>query len=188
MRSGAERSFSRWSPRSRSPSVPIREAVDAETSTWPPWPQAAMRRGSVHVGAHVPLIGEVRSPGVDAHAHPDWPSGQRGRRSGCRLERARRRRERDEEGVPLRVHLDAAGERQGLPQDAPMLCQRLRVPLRPRARRSSFVDPSISVNRNVTVPVGRSSRTRRIIRLPRSGVQSCALETGSPALSDRPLA
>ena len=41
-RSGAPRSLNRCSPRSVS-SHSTSEAVDADTSTWPPWPAAAMR-------------------------------------------------------------------------------------------------------------------------------------------------
>ena len=43
IRSGADRSFSRCSPRSRSPSGPSSAAVAAETSTCPPCPAAAIR-------------------------------------------------------------------------------------------------------------------------------------------------
>jgi hypothetical protein len=46
------------------------------------------------------------------------------------LDRLGRRRERVEEGVPLRVDLHAASLREGLPQHPPVLGERLVVPLR----------------------------------------------------------
>ena len=76
-------------------------------------------------------------------------------------ERARRSREGDEEGIPLRVDLDAP-DRPRTPHaghgDAPPAPAR--TPRRPSSC-SSFVDPSTSVKRKVTVPVGRSVRTAR---------------------------
>ena len=109
--------------------------------------QAGRRRRNEHLAAvadcgnpcrpmdvcpDVALAGDEWRSRVDAHAHPDWPGGQRGQRSGRRLERARRRRERDEEGVPLRVHLDAAVGAECLSKEAAMLCQRLGVRLLPK--------------------------------------------------------
>ena len=78
-----------------------------------------------------------------------------------RRERARRGREGDEERVALRVHLDAAvlRERRRAARDGARPAQP-RTPPR-RAPASSRVDPSMSVKRNVTVPLG-SVRTRPV--------------------------
>ena len=69
-----------------------------------------------------------------------------------RRERARRRREGNEEGVPLRVDLDPpwCG---GLAQQPAVLGECLGVALAPSSW-SSRVEPSTSVKRKVTVPVG----------------------------------
>src|SRR5580765_472241 len=52
----------------------------------------------------------------------------------------------------------------------------------------SFVEPSTSVKRKVTVPLGRSSRMRVIIRLTLAFVQSCAVEVEARLVRDRALA
>ena len=66
--------------------------------------------------------------------------------------------ERVEEGVTLRVDLDAAvgGERVAEP---PVLGKGVRVASSPSSC-MSFVEPSTSVNNKVTVPLGRSPRMR----------------------------
>ena len=47
----------------------------------------------------------------------------------CGVERAGRRRKREEERIALRVHLDAVRGRARVPDHATVLGQRLRVPL-----------------------------------------------------------
>ena len=69
-------------------------------------------------------------------------------RSQC----GRRDAKRDEERVALRIDLDATVRGERLAQDAPVLLEDVRVPS--PSSWSSRVDPSMSVNRNVTVPVG----------------------------------
>ena len=65
-------------------------------------------RRSMNVRADVALVGHERRPGVQADPHTEsGPSSSDSVKLGRRGERTRRRRERDEERVPLRVHLDA---------------------------------------------------------------------------------
>ena len=73
----------------------------------------------------------------------------RGRRN-----RRARGAEDDEEGVALGADLAAAGSFDGRADAAAVLVEDAFVP-RPRAA-SSRVEPSMSVKRNVTVPVGRA--------------------------------
>ena len=158
-RSGALRSFSRCRPRSRT-STPARSAVACDSSTCPPCPAAAIRAARCTSIPDVALVGPQRLPGVQPHPHPDRTAckaraahprqpprhrrhGQtprRKRRPGCRP------RPRHAAATPRATH---AGARQ-----AP---RRTRHP----APASSRVDPSMSVKRNVTVPVGSSGCTRR---------------------------
>ena len=64
-------------------------------------------RRAVHVRSHVALVGDVRRPGVDSHPYPDWAGLEGFLRISGGSHRARCRRERDEEGVALSIHLDA---------------------------------------------------------------------------------
>ena len=78
---------------------------------------------SVDVRSDVALVGDVRRPGVDPHAHADrsrrkhllcfGSSGNRGRRGG----------EREKERVALRIHLDTVVANERLTQGAAMLRQ-----------------------------------------------------------------
>jgi len=86
-------------------------------------------RRPVHVDADIPLLVQMRGARVDADAHPDRPGGQPLEHAGRSPECARCGRKGDEEGVPLRVDLDAAVGVEGLAQDAAMLRQRRRIPL-----------------------------------------------------------
>ena len=74
-----------------------------------------------------------------------------------RLERASGEREREEEGIPLRVDLDPAVTSERLPEHPAVLGQHVGVGALTQPC-SSRVDPSTSVNRNVTGPSGRSAR------------------------------
>ncbi len=117
----------------------------------------------VNVVSDVALVGKQRRPCVEADAHLDRAGRERlrERRGGCN--RTRRRGEREEERVALRVHLDAAPA-----------AQASRITRRCSARASayasapsscsSFVEPSTSVKRKVTVPDGRSVRTGVMMR------------------------
>ncbi len=158
-RSGADRSFSRCSPRSRSPSVPSRAAVEAETRTWPPWPQAAMRAARWTSTPTYPSSAHVRRAGVDAHAHTHGAGGKTQLCVDGGLERGRRRRERRRRAHrPVcrprpRRGCRRPGARHGGARRAPV-----RTRLAPSSR-NRRVEPSTSVKRNVTVPEGRSCRT-----------------------------
>ena len=81
----------------------------------------------MHVDADVALVGDGRRAGVQADADTDRSFEQRvlaGERGG---RGSRRGREGDEEGVALRVHLDATMRRESHAQYPPVLCERLRV-------------------------------------------------------------
>ena len=65
-------------------------------------------RGAVDVDADVPLVRNDRLAGVDSHADPDRTPLKRAARLGGGRDRFGSSRERDEEGVALCVHLDAA--------------------------------------------------------------------------------
>ena len=146
-------------------------------------------RRAVHVDADVALLGR-------GAACPVWspirtrigPTGQASRSPvRGRGERARRRREGDEEGVALRVDLDSAVRGERLAQDPAMLGERLaRIAPRP-VRASSRVEPSTSVNRKVTVPEGRSRRTSAIMRQRNAYVigQQCIAQTSRRARRPR---
>ena len=83
-------------------------------------------RRPMHIDPDVAAVGHQRLTRVHAHPHPDGAvqSLLTLRRSGKRI---RRPRKRDEERIPLRVHLDAAMPRERASQHPPMLRQRIRV-------------------------------------------------------------
>ncbi len=62
---------------------------------------------------------------MQAHSNPDGPVRERALRLGGRRDRIRRARERDEERVALRVHLDAAVVSERLPQRTSVLVQQV---------------------------------------------------------------
>src|SRR5262249_9582770 len=64
-------------------------------------------RSPVHVDPDVALVRPGRLAGVQSHAHADRPAGERFAHRRRRSERVGRPGERDEERVPLSVHLDA---------------------------------------------------------------------------------
>ena len=83
-------------------------------------------RRAVHVDADVALVADQRRARVQAHAHTDRPR-HHGLSFGRGRERARRRGERDEEGVALRVDLDAVVVGKRLAQQPAVLGERVRV-------------------------------------------------------------
>jgi hypothetical protein len=95
-------------------------------------------RGAMNVDADVALVREQRLARVDAHAHADRPA------QGCLsfpggLERVLRTCKSDEEGIALRVDLDATVSRERLAERAAVLRQHLGVAvaeLTQQARRS----------------------------------------------------
>jgi hypothetical protein len=92
--------------------------------------ECADARSAVHVDADITLLAERWCPRVQTGADADWPGGER-LVAGARSSRgALRCREGDEEGVALRIHLDAAVRGEGLPQRLPMLAERLGVRVR----------------------------------------------------------
>jgi hypothetical protein len=79
------------------------------------------------VDPHVTLLREQRLTGVEAYADSDRSLAQDALRVTCGPEGVSRPRERNEEGVPLRVDLDAAVLREHLAQQTPVLGQLLRI-------------------------------------------------------------
>ncbi|MDQ3163886.1 MAG: hypothetical protein M3Q92_13855 [Actinomycetota bacterium] len=84
----------------------------------------------VHIPSDVTLLRYVRRARMDPHPHPDRAGRQPLQRVSDRPQRARRRGKGDKEGVPLRVHLDAAVAGEGIAQDPAMLRERRRIDLR----------------------------------------------------------
>ena len=70
--------------------------------------------GAVHVDADVALIREQRLSGVKPHSHADRTGRESLASVRCRSQRIRRLREGHEEGVPLRVDLDAIVSRKSV--------------------------------------------------------------------------
>ena len=114
-------------------------------------------RGTVDVDPDVALLRDERLAGVHSHAHAYRGGAERGLRAACRSNRVRRAREREEERVSLRVHLDAAVLRGGVAQDAPVGREHSRVPVSELVEEP--VEPSMSVKSSVTVPLGSSAST-----------------------------
>ena len=85
--------------------------------------------GEVDVVADVALVGKEGSTGMQPDAHLDRAGDEHLGEGRSGVECAGRGREREEEGVALRVDLDTTLGGARLPDDAPMLCQRLRVGL-----------------------------------------------------------
>ena len=94
---------------------------------------------------------------MDPHPYADRPRLEYALAVSRGGYRPRRCGERDEECVALRVDLDAAVGCECLPEQPAVLRERLGVPVGPE-RVSSRVEPSMSVKRKVTVPVGNSGR------------------------------
>ena len=127
-----------------------------------PWPDCRDARGAVHVVLRcTPRPTTKRRPRVQANAHVYLARRQRLRKCLCGRERAWCGRKRKEEGVALGVpprRRPSAAHASRM--DPTVLRQRPpRTPSAPSDWRS-FVEPSTSVKRKVTVPVGRSSRMR----------------------------
>ena len=84
-------------------------------------------RCSVDVGSDVALVRDARRPGVDAHAYADRSGRKHLLRFGGGGKRSRRSRERDEEGVALRVHFDPVVTYERRTKGAAMLGERVCV-------------------------------------------------------------
>ena len=126
-------------------------------------PAVADRRdagGAVHVISDVAFVRHERRACVQADAHMDRAGRQRLRKPGSSCESAGRRRKGEEERIALGVDLDPALGRTRLPISRRCSASAFAYASAPSECRS-FVEPSTSVKRKVTVPVGRSSRTRR---------------------------
>ena len=108
----------------------------------------------------VALAAHGRLAGVQAHAHADVDAARPVvlgvgalRLDGCR-DGVAGAGKGEEEGVALRVDLDAAERREVLPHQPAVLGEHARRNGR-RAASASAVEPSTSLKTNVTVPLGR---------------------------------
>jgi hypothetical protein len=92
---------------------------------------------------------------VQPHANPDRTGGKRLPSLDTRVQRVRSFGESNEKRVPLGIHLDTGVRGESPLQSASMFRQN--TAYRFPSSISSRVEPSTSVNRNVTVPVGNSA-------------------------------
>ena len=153
MRSGALRSLSRCTPRSRT-SASTSARVVCDSSTWPPWPTAAMRAplctsrptypSSVSRGS--PVCSPIRTR-IGPSASARWPSDAAATASDARAKATKNASPCVSTSTPS-CSANAARSRRrcscsASPYSSPSSC-------------SSRVEPSTSVNNNVTTPVGRS--------------------------------
>ena len=185
MRSGALRSLSRCAPRSRA-SWSTSARVVCDSSTWPPWPTAAMRAPLVHVDPDVSLLGHPRLAGVEPHPDADRPLGQAAlgvRGCGGRVRRAR---ERHEERVTLRVDLDAVVGRASGAHDPAVIVECVAVPVaelvqQPRrpldVREEKGHHSARERARHTTIISPRSTSVER--RLVRGNLRLCVVSSGS---------
>jgi hypothetical protein len=84
-------------------------------------------RSAMHIDPDVPLVGDDRLAGMQSNPHSNRCVGKGIACSGCRCECVGRLRERDEERVSLRLHLDATVACERLAQEAPVLRQQVGV-------------------------------------------------------------
>ena len=122
----------------------------------------------MHREAEVAIGRERGVTGVDPHPYLDHGSfrprlfGQRALRGDGRIDRVLRAAERDEERVALRVDLLAARLLEGPAQEPAVRREQVSVGVAELPEEA--VEPSMSVNRNVTVPLGRSSMDLSLAR------------------------
>ena len=93
-------------------------------------PRGGDASGAVDIVADIPFLSDQRRARVDSDSHADLSvRGEVIRELGSRVERAGGGREREEEGVSLRVHLHAAVSNARLPDHRAMIGERIRVGL-----------------------------------------------------------
>ena len=85
--------------------------------------------GAMDVGADVAVLRDERCSRVQAHTQTDWASSDALVDATRGFQGCRRRGERNEEGVALRVDLDPILLRTSLPHNSPMLGEGARVRL-----------------------------------------------------------
>ena len=112
-------------------------------------------RSPMNIDPDIPALREQSLTRVQPNAHTHRAGGQSRLRIRGRRDRIRRTPERDEERVPLRVHLHPMVALEGPAQHLPVLSESIGIPLTESANKR--VEPSTSVNKNVTVPVGNST-------------------------------
>ena len=114
----------------------------------------------VHVDAGIVVPAQDALAGVEAHPDPDRGTrrpvvgGEVPLGGDRRPDGARRAGEHGEEGVAVGADLDPAAVGDGTPDDRRVPVQDRRVPVAERLEEAGRA--SMSVKRNVTVPVGRS--------------------------------
>ena len=157
--------------------VPASAAVAAETSTCPPCPEAAMRAARCTSIPTYPREDPAGSPDVEpdlaSEIGPSRVPPLLRRRPGPRLCAGRRRRRRrlPRSRPPSRRVLACPADNVPVPRE------RLLVPLAPSSSRSR-VEPSMSVKRKVTLPLGCSTMPARTIARDRNTWQANAAPGG----------
>ena len=132
-------------------------------------------RRQMDVLADIALPTDVRAPGMHAHAHADRTGRQRPLGLAGGLDRLGRRRERNEERVPLSVDFDAAPRSARLADDATMLGERVGIclcaELAQKPRRSFYVgeEEGDGAGRKVVSHEAIICRTRRGVQSRGSG-------------------
>ena len=156
-------------------------------------PGRAEPGGAYDVEAEVALAAESGLAGVQAHPDADVDAvgpvvcGVRALRLDGRGDRVAGAWKREEEGIALRVDLDAAVLREVLAHQPPVVGDDTVVAV-PECL-SSAVEPSMSLKTNVTVPLGKRRHHRVCGRVAARGVNRLADET-SPYLlqhADNPV-
>ena len=153
-------SFSRCSPSSTT-SSPASSRVATGEDDLPACPAAAIR-AHVHVAPDVALLGEQRRPRMYADPNLDRPRGSASVISyaAAMAPGAVGKAKKNASPCVSTSTPSSAAQARGSPA---VLGERLGIGLRPDSRKS-FVEPSTSVKRKVTVPEGRSPRTGAIMR------------------------
>ena len=139
----------------------------------PPVPGGRDPRRPVHVEPDIALVRPERLAGVQPHPHAHRAARKRALRVGGGGHGVGRAREGDEERVALRVDLDPVVLR-AKPPAARGGARRARRRTPSPSSCSSRVEPSMSVKRKVTVPVGSSGCTLAIIALTLTVAESTA--------------
>ena len=122
------------------------------------------------VGTDVAVLGDERCSRMQAHTQADWAASEALVDAARGFQGCRRRRERNEEGVALRIDLDPVLLRTNFPHDPPMLGERVRVRL--GAERVQEPRRALDVGEEEGDGAGRQVRSHSaIIRPPAPRVQ-----------------
>ncbi len=140
--------------------TPSTSARDAARNQLPTMPGRRDARREVHVVSHIALVHHQRNARVETDTQLDRPRREKTGHRLCRNHGTDGRSKGEKESVTLRVNLDSALGRARIANHATCSASASAYASSPSSRRSR-VDPSTSVKRKVTVPLGRSDLTRR---------------------------